>query len=130
MLLLRVLPLGRVVQASSCPACELEWREVLLPHLAAVVIDGIVRVAGAVEVWARPRAGGATCPECGKRSERVHSRYERRLADAAIGGQPVRIRLRVRRFKCAESGCARATFAEQVVAVTLVSVGALEGSVG
>jgi hypothetical protein len=38
---------------------------VLLPHLAAVVIDGIVRVAGVVEVWARPRAGGATCPECG-----------------------------------------------------------------
>lgn len=56
----------------------------LLPHLAAVVIDGIVRVAGAVEVWARPRAGGATCPECGKRSQRVHSRYKRRLADAAI----------------------------------------------
>ena len=90
----------------------------LLPHLAAVVIDGIVRVAGAVEVWARPRAGGATCPECGKRSQRVHSRYERRLADAAIGGQPVRIRLRVRRFRCAETGCARATFAEQVDGLT------------
>lgn len=65
----------------------------LLPHLAAVVINGIVRAAGAVEVWARPRAGGATCPECGKRSERVHSRYERSLADAAIAGQPVRIRI-------------------------------------
>jgi hypothetical protein len=52
-----------------------ERRQVLLPHLAAVVIDGVVRVAGAVELWARPRAGGATCPECGKRSGRVHSRY-------------------------------------------------------
>ncbi len=90
----------------------------LLPHLAAVVTDGIVRVAGAVEVWARPRAGGATCPECGKRSERVHSRYERSLADAPIAGQPVRIRLQVRRFKCAETGCARATFAEQVDGLT------------
>ncbi len=90
----------------------------LLPHLAAVVTDGIVRVAGAVEVWARPRAGGATCPECGKRSERVHSRYERSLADAPIAGQPVRIRLQVRRFKCAETGCARATFAVQVDGLT------------
>jgi hypothetical protein len=48
----------------------------------------------------------------------VHSRYERRLTDAAIGGQPVRIRLRVRRFRCAETGCARATFAEQVDGLT------------
>jgi len=91
---------------------------VLLPHLAAVVIDGIVRVAGAVEVWARPRAGGANCPQCGKHSERVHGRYERRLADAPIAGQPVRIRLQVRRFKCAETSCARATFTEQVDGLT------------
>ncbi len=91
----------------------------LLPHLGAVVIDGISRVAGAVEVRARPRASDATCPSCGKRSDRVHGRYERALADAAIAGQRVRIRLQVRRFKCMETSCARATFVEQVDGLTM-----------
>ena len=53
------------------------------------------------------------------RSDRVHSHYERCLADAAIGGQPVRIRLPVRRFTCAQMGCARKTFAEQVEGLTV-----------
>jgi transposase len=44
----------------------------------------------------------------------VHSRYERRLADAAIGGQRVIIRLQVRRLFCDEPACAKTTFAEQV----------------
>jgi hypothetical protein len=47
-------------------------------------------------------------------SGRVHSRYARRLADVAIGGRRVMIRLSVRRFLCASLGCARTTFAEQV----------------
>ena len=49
----------------------------------------------------------------------MHSGYERSLADAAIGGQPVRIRLRVRRFACARTDCARKTFVEQVEDLTL-----------
>ena len=50
------------------------------------------------------RAGAAVCPACGRSSRRVHSRYERRLADAAIGGQRVIIRLQVRRLFCDEPG--------------------------
>jgi hypothetical protein len=46
-------------------------------------------------------------------------RYERLLADAAIGGQPVRIRLRVRHYTCPRSGCARRTFVEQVAGLTM-----------
>ena len=49
---------------------------------------------------------------------RVHSRYERRLADAAIGGRRVVIRLTVRRFFCACAACKRKTFAEQVPGLT------------
>jgi len=49
----------------------------------------------------------------------VHSRYERCLADAAVGGQPVRIRLRVRRFTCTRVSCARKTFVEQVEDLTM-----------
>ena len=33
----------------------------LVPHLAAVVIEQVLRVAGVVEIWARARASEATC---------------------------------------------------------------------
>lgn len=48
----------------------------------------------------------------------MHSGYERRLADAAIGERPVEIRLVVRRFRCIASWCGRATFVEQVDGLT------------
>jgi len=43
----------------------------------------------------------------------------RSLADAAVGGQPVRIQLQVRRFACARTACARKTFVEQVDDLTV-----------
>jgi transposase len=48
----------------------------------------------------------------------VHSRYQRRLADAAIGGRRVVLRLRVRRFFCDDHGCRARTFAEQIPGLT------------
>jgi len=100
----------------SCPgAVELG---VLLPHLAGVVVEGVVAAAGLLLVLARARPGTASCPACGTVSARVHSRYARRLADAAIGGRRVMIRLTVRRFFCACAACKRKTFAEQVPGLT------------
>jgi transposase/transposase IS204/IS1001/IS1096/IS1165 family protein len=71
-----------------------------------------------VQIWAHPRAMQACCPGCGGESSRVHSRYERRLADAAVAGRRVEIRLRVRRFFCDGEGCGVRTFAEQVAGLT------------
>jgi transposase len=48
----------------------------------------------------------------------VHSRYQRTLADAAIGGQQVVLRLCARRFFCDWNDCAAKTFAEQVDGLT------------
>lgn len=90
----------------------------MVPHLAAVVIEQVLRVAGVVEVWARARASEATCPGCGTISRRVHAGYQRCLSDLTVAGQPMRIVLAVRRFKCVDSGCARATFVEQVADLT------------
>ncbi|WP_433716517.1 transposase family protein [Nocardia sp. CA-084685] len=45
-------------------------------------------------------ARGASCPECAFRSVRVHSRYQRCLSDAAVGGVETVICLRARRFYC------------------------------
>jgi transposase len=106
-------------QDDGCLSCQpgLELG-VLLPHLAGVIVEGAELAAAWLCIWARPRAEEAACPECGTASARVHSRYGRRLADVAIGGRRVMIRLRVRRFFCGVPDCPRTTFAEQVDGLT------------
>jgi transposase len=59
----------------------------------------------------------ATCPLCGHSSARPHSRYVRRLADLPSHDRPVRLRLEVRRFFCANAACRRRIFAERLPAV-------------
>jgi transposase len=91
---------------------------VLLPHLADVEVEGVFRSARSIRVLARAKASAAGCPGCGVMSRRVHSRYERRLLDTAIGGFEVVIFLSVRRFLCLSPQCPKVTFAEQVSRLT------------
>ncbi|MFJ9521792.1 ISL3 family transposase [Kitasatospora sp. NPDC101801] len=73
-----------------------------------------------VMVRARTRSREpAGCTGCGVLSGWVHSRYVRQLADATIGGRPVRIELSVRRLYCEAAACAKATFAEQIPGLTV-----------
>lgn len=72
-----------------------------------------------VQIQARTSPGPVACPGCGTVSERVHSRYERRLSDTASAGREVLIRLTVRRLFCDNPDCAKATFAEQVSGLTV-----------
>lgn len=65
-------------------------------------------------VWTHAKVEGGVCPSCAGWSGRVHSRYDRRLADGSIADQPVVLRLRVRRFFCDTQDCPVGTFAEQV----------------
>lgn len=65
-------------------------------------------------VFARSDATGRPCRACTVWSERVHSRYVRRVSAEPVGGQPVTIVLTVRRFYCRNADCAEATFVEQV----------------
>jgi len=51
-------------------------------------------------------------------SARVHSGYQRRLADAAVAGQQAEVWLQVRRFFCYNTSCPARTFAEQVPDLT------------
>ncbi|MFF4185435.1 ISL3 family transposase [Streptomyces sp. NPDC001691] len=54
------------------------------------------------------------CPDCRFRGRRVHSTYERGLAERPLSGLRTMIRLRVRRFFCGRPSCRRRTFVEQV----------------
>ena len=106
-------------QDDGCLSCQhaLELG-ILLPHLAGVIVEKAELAVTWLCIWARARADQAACPACGWSSGRVHSRYGRRLADAAIGGRRVLIRLTVRRFFCGNPDCPVTTFAEQVEGLT------------
>jgi transposase len=106
-------PSGNCLSCGS--ACGLG---LLLPHLAGVVVEQVDQLPGLVCISVRARSADGTCPRCRMVSSRVHSRYQRRLADAAAGGQRVVIRLQARRFFCDAPDCPACTFAEQVDGLT------------
>jgi transposase len=92
-----------------------------LPHLGGLLNDDVRSddSSGRVIIDAAVAAAEGICPRCGTTSARVPSRYRRWLADAALGGRPVMLRLRVRRFFCDNIGCAARTFVEQVAGLTV-----------
>ncbi|WP_407937218.1 transposase family protein, partial [Kineosporia babensis] len=89
----------------------------LLPHLRELAIGRVDTSGPVVLIEARSEVAEFGCTACGGMSDRVHSRYVRRLADAAIAGREVQVLLTVRRFRCLEPTCLQATFVEQVPGV-------------
>ena len=71
-----------------------------------------------MEIWVSARSGSARCSRSGNASSRVHSHYQRTLAEAAIAGRPTILVVRVRRFFCDAGGCHARTFAEQINGLT------------
>src|SRR3954453_3841467 len=76
-------------------------------------------VRSAITCSLQARRITACCPLCGRRSKRVHSRYERALADLPWGAYAVTIRLRVRRLFCRNARCERRIFAERLPDIAL-----------
>ena len=106
---------GRVLEISG------QGEELLLmlfPHLRGLRVERAEDTGDAVVIRARCREAQARCPECGAVSSRVHGGYARVVADGAAGGRPVLIALSVRRFRCPEPSCPKATFAEQAGGVS------------
>jgi transposase len=95
-----------------------EVLSVLLPHLAGLAVEGVTQAGDRVFVRARAAAPQVPCPVCGVLSDKRHDGYERFLRDLPAWGRPVVIRLRVRVLECANPGCAKKTFAEQVTGLT------------
>lgn len=58
------------------------------------------------------RTATAVCPGCRHTSARIHAVYRRRLQDLPWQGRPAVLLVRARRFRCANPGCPRQTFAE------------------
>src|SRR6266700_7945 len=66
-------------------------------------------------------ASEALCPLCQCRSESVHSRYVRLVADLPWAGWAVRLELHVRRFFCRNKACVRQIFTERLPGVVAPS---------
>jgi len=91
---------------------------ILLPQLAGLSVERVYTAGKSVRIRVRTSGASSRCSACGVVSRRVHSRYERRLADTAANGQETLIHPQVRRFFCQNNTCARTTFAEQDTGLT------------
>lgn len=60
----------------------------------------------------RRRGASGRCPDCGRKSWSVHSRYHRHPADLPLSASRTTLRIEVRRFYCCNPSCHRRTFAE------------------
>jgi transposase len=67
-----------------------------------------------VSIYLSSTALCASCPVCGRHSGRMHSRYERTIADLPWHGLPVTLHVGVHRFFCDNLRCERAIFAERL----------------
>lgn len=87
----------------------------LVPDAGEVTLHELKTDAGSQLVMVlRPVGEESRCPRCGRASRRIHSRYQRQLADLPWEGVPVKIELRVRRFFCSTDGCRQRIFTERL----------------
>lgn len=87
---------------------------VVFSGLSALSIEAVEDAGDVIVLRASTRGGVVACPGCGRPTGRVHGFHERVPADVPVDGRRVLVRLRVRRMRCAVTGCARRTFREQV----------------
>jgi len=89
----------------------------LLPKSQGLKLQDVAINAETVSLSVESTCPAVACPVCGQKTARLHSRYLRTLADLPWGGRPVRVSLRVRRFRCSRSECPRRIFAERLPSV-------------
>jgi len=85
----------------------------LIPHLVGFRLRQLISEDNQVTLVVVPTRWTASCPICQHKSARIQSQYDRTLVDLPFGDRPVRLRLRVRRFRCGNRDCPRQIFAER-----------------
>jgi transposase len=90
----------------------------LLPGLDLIDLE---MLPDGLTMTARSTTANAACPHCGHLSSHVHSYYTRAPRDLPFSDQPVRLLLHVRRFRCPNTSCPAATFAERLDGFVLPS---------
>ena len=86
----------------------------LLPQITGLELTDVKYEEGQFIVDAHLASTTAQCPKCQETSQRIHSYYQRRIADLPWAGCPVLLVLQVRRFLCRNSLCKRHIFCERL----------------
>lgn len=74
---------------------------------------GVQNESGVWHVTMESTTAFGRCPSCGMDSKHVHSHYVRSIRDLPALGQPVRLTILARRFRCLVRECRRRTFSER-----------------
>ena len=96
----------------------MDWKA-LLPCTRGLSVIDVTVCEGKVNVGVVTDSPSACCPTCNRPSTRVHSRYQRRLADLPSGGLEVHIRLTSRKFFCSHAKCKQRIFTERMPSLAM-----------
>ena len=77
-------------------------------------MSNYVQMADAITLFVSSAQTIVNCPSCREATRKVHSRYERAVADLPWESLPVRLQLRVRKFFCRNSECPQRIFCERL----------------
>jgi transposase len=98
----------------STPAITILTR--LLPDTATLCLEACAVDATTAQITLRVHATQPTapCPLCTTPAHRIHSHYERTLADLPWAAYGVRLQLHVRKWFCGNRACRRRIFTERL----------------
>ena len=86
----------------------------LLPDASALRCDQVMIRQDVIVIAVSSANPSARCPHCGAVSTRIHSHYERTLADLPWQGQRVQMRWHSRKFFCDATECPQRIFTERL----------------
>lgn len=92
----------------------MQAQQTLLPDSKVLRCDGIERSQDVVTIRISATSSSACCPNCGRDTSRIHSYYQRTLADLPWHGVRVIVRWRSRKFFCDAAECPRRIFTERL----------------
>jgi transposase len=87
---------------------------ILLGLGTSFIIEQVTQESDQLIIAGRSIAVLSSCPLCASSSERVHSHYQRTVADLPCSGCQVTLKLIVRRFFCDNDQCQRRIFSERL----------------
>ena len=88
--------------------------DILLPAITGLQVTGVDHQDKHITLSLTSTHPTAHCPVCGNSSEKIHSRYQRRVFDLPWSDKQVHLLLTVRRFFCLVEDCQRKVFAERL----------------
>jgi transposase len=86
----------------------------LLPTAEGVRLNYLSTLGDTIVVHMNALTASARCHTCGNASARIHSHYQRTLADLPWAHCPVRILIQLRKFFCDNADCKRRIFTEPI----------------